>query len=139
MIVEAVSLKRQMECWASEYEAAALRVLRSGWYVLGREVEAFEQSFAEFLGIKHCIGVGNGQDALILAVRALGIGAGDEVIVPSNTYIASVMGITENGGGRQFLLSRMHTLTWMQRKLRLQLRKRQRPFYRCIYMDRLAI
>lgn len=103
MKVEAVSLKRQTECWASEYEAAVLRVLHSGWYVLGREVETFEQAFSEFLGVKHCIGVGNGQDALILAVRALGIGTGDEVIVPSNTYIASVLGITENGATPVFV------------------------------------
>lgn len=97
MKVEAVSLKRQVARHAHEYEAAALRVLRSGWYILGTELEAFEKEFAAYLGVKHCVGVGNGQDALIFAVRALGIGPGDEVIVPSNTYIASVLGVTENG------------------------------------------
>lgn len=60
------------------------------------ELEAFEKEFACYLGVKHCVGVGNGLDALTLAIRALGIGEGDEVIVPSNTYIASVLGITEN-------------------------------------------
>lgn len=62
----------------------------------GGQLEAFEKEFAAYLGAKHCVGVGNGLDALTLAIRALGIGVGDEVIVPSNTYIASVLGITEN-------------------------------------------
>lgn len=102
-MIEAVSLKRQMACYAPEYEEAVLRVLHSGWYVLGRELEAFEAEFARYLGVKHCIGVGNGQEALILAFRALGIGPGDEVIVPANTYIASVLGITENGATPVFV------------------------------------
>ncbi len=97
MNVAFTDLKRQYDIYAQEYESAALRVLRSGWYVLGKELEAFEKRFAEYVGARYCIGVNSGQDALILAVRALGIGEGDEVIVPSNTYIASVLGITENG------------------------------------------
>ena len=97
MNVAFTDLKRQYDIYAQEYESAALRVLRSGWYVLGKELEAFEKRFAEYVGARHCIGVNSGQDALILAVRGLGIGEGDEVIVPSNTYIASVLGITENG------------------------------------------
>ena len=80
----------------SEYEEAALRVLRSGWYVLGKEVEAFEQEFASYVGSKHCVGLASGLDALWIAFRILGIGEGDEVIVQGNTYIASVMGITIN-------------------------------------------
>jgi dTDP-4-amino-4,6-dideoxygalactose transaminase len=83
--------------YADEYKAAATRALDSAWYVLGNEVKSFEEEFAAYCGAKHCIGVGNGLDALILSVRALGIGEGDEVIVPSNTYIASVLGITERG------------------------------------------
>ncbi len=97
MSVEFVSLKRAFDCYAPEYEAAALRALRSGWYILGRELEAFEKAFASFTGSAHCIGLGNGQEALILALRALGIGPGDEVITQANGYIASVLGITENG------------------------------------------
>lgn len=72
-----------------ELDAAYRRVMESGWYVLGNEVEAFEAEFAEFCGVKHCIGVGNGLDALHLILRALDIGHGDEVIVPSNTFIAT--------------------------------------------------
>lgn len=80
-----------------EFEQKALEVLRSGWYVLGKEVENFEKEFASYLGAKHCVGVASGLDALWIAFRILGIGAGDEVIVQGNTYIASVMGITING------------------------------------------
>ncbi len=90
-------LDRQFQMYQAEYEAAALRVLRSGWYVLGNEVLAFENAFAAYTGRKYCVGLNSGLDALILSVRALGIGVGDEVIVQSNTYIATVLGITENG------------------------------------------
>ncbi len=89
-------LDRQFQMYQSEYEQAALRVLRSGWYVLGREVEQFEQEFAAFAGRRYCVGLNSGLDALIMSVRALEIGKGDEVIVQANTYIATVLGITEN-------------------------------------------
>ena len=102
-MVEFVSLKRQFDLYAEEYEEAALRVLRSGWYILGNELEDFEAKFAEHLGVKHVIGVNSGTDALILAVRALDIKEGDEVLVPANTYIASVLGITENGATPVFI------------------------------------
>lgn len=97
MNIEYTSLKRNFEIYQEEYEEAAFRVLRSGWYILGPELEKFEKKFAEYMGAKYCIGVNSGTDALILSLRALGIGAGDEVIVPAGTYIASVLGITENG------------------------------------------
>lgn len=89
-------LGRQFEMYQSEYEEAALRVLRSGWYILGPEVEAFEKEYAAYTGSKFCIGVASGLDALTLSLRALGIGKGDEVIVPANTYIATVLAVTEN-------------------------------------------
>lgn len=89
-------LDRQFQMYQSEYEEAALRVLRSGWYVLGSEVDKFESEFAAFTGRKYCVGLNSGLDALIMSVRALGIGRGDEVIVQANTYIATVLGITEN-------------------------------------------
>lgn len=90
-------LDRQFQMYQSEYERAALRVLRSGWYVLGNEVSQFEEEFAKFTNRKFCVGLNSGLDALILSVRALEIGKGDEVIVQANTYIATVLGITENG------------------------------------------
>lgn len=98
MKVKYTVLQRSFELYREEYEEAAIRAIRSGWYVLGPEMEAFEEAFAEYMGAKHCIAVNSGTDALILAFRALGISRGDEVIVPAGTYIASVMGITENGG-----------------------------------------
>ncbi|MCR4792265.1 MAG: DegT/DnrJ/EryC1/StrS family aminotransferase [Lachnospiraceae bacterium] len=88
----------------AEYEEAALMVLRSGWYILGKEVEAFEEEFAAFHGEGlSCAGVANGLDALVLGIRALGIGEGDEVIVQGNTYIASVMGASINGATPVFV------------------------------------
>ena len=103
MKIDLAVLGRQFELYQEEYEAAALRVLRSGWYVLGPEVESFEQSFAAYVGRKYCVGVGSGLDALTLSVRALGIGGGDEVLVPANTYIATVLAITANGATPVFV------------------------------------
>lgn len=80
-----------------ELDAAYRRVMDSGWYILGAEVEAFESEFADYCGVKHCIGVGNGLEALSLVLRAWGIGPGDEVIVPSNTYIATWLAVTHTG------------------------------------------
>lgn len=90
-------LDRGFYQYQQEFEEKALEVLRSGWYVLGKEVSSFEEEFAAFVGAKYCVGVASGLDALWMAFRILGIGAGDEVIVQGNTYIASVMGITMNG------------------------------------------
>lgn len=90
-------LDKGFEMYQEELEQKALEVLRSGWYVLGNEVKQFEEEFSAYIGAKHCVGLGNGLDALWIAFRVLGIGAGDEVIVQGNTYIASVMGITMNG------------------------------------------
>jgi dTDP-4-amino-4,6-dideoxygalactose transaminase len=80
-----------------ELDAAVSRVLSSGWYLLGAEIAAFEEEFATHVGVKHCIGVGNGLDALHLALRAMNVGSGDEVIVPSNTYIATWLAVSYAG------------------------------------------
>jgi len=80
-----------------EIDAAVARVLDSGYYLLGRELEAFEREYADYCGAKHCIGVGNGLDALQMALRAMGVGPGDEVIVPSNTYIATWLAVSNVG------------------------------------------
>jgi len=80
-----------------EIDAAIARVLDSGWYILGPEVEAFEAEWAGYCGVSHAVGVGNGLDALTLALRALEIGPGDEVIVPSNTYIATWLAVSAVG------------------------------------------
>ena len=79
------------------HDAAYHRVMDSGWVLLGRELEAFEAEFAAYCGVPHCVGVANGLDALHLVLRAWGIGPGDEVIVPSNTYIASWLAVSMTG------------------------------------------
>lgn len=103
MNVQYSVLKRTFDLHKEEYEQAALRALNSGWYILGKEMDEFEKEFAAWAGVKHCVALNSGTDALILAFRALGIGEGDEVIVPANTYIASVIGVTENGGTPVFV------------------------------------
>lgn len=80
-----------------ELDRACQRVMDSGWYIMGNEVRAFEEEFARFVGTKHCVGVGNGLDALQLILRAYQIGAGDEVIVPANTYIATWLAVSGAG------------------------------------------
>lgn len=91
------NLKCQFIKYQKEYEKKAIEVLRTGWYVLGKEVENFEKEYSNKLGANYVVGVDNGLNAIVIALRALGIKAGDEVIVQANTYIASVMGITMNG------------------------------------------
>ncbi|WP_433259942.1 DegT/DnrJ/EryC1/StrS family aminotransferase [Actinosynnema sp. CS-041913] len=81
----------------AELDAAYQRVAASGWYVLGPELERFEAEFAEYSGVGHCVGVGSGLDALTLTLRSLDVGPGDEVIVPSNTFIATWMAVVAVG------------------------------------------
>jgi dTDP-4-amino-4,6-dideoxygalactose transaminase len=98
-MVNFLELKRLNAQYEDELKQACARVIESGWYILGKETEQFEQAFADYCGVKHCIGVANGLDALTLTLKAwreLGkINKGDEVIVPGNTYIASVLAVTE--------------------------------------------
>ena len=86
-----------------DIRAAFDRVYTRSWYIEGVEDEAFEKAFAEYCGAKYCVGVGNGLDALMLALKALGIGEGDEVIVPSNTYIATALAVTYVGATPVFV------------------------------------
>ncbi|KAB2823516.1 DegT/DnrJ/EryC1/StrS family aminotransferase [Aliivibrio finisterrensis] len=95
-----LDLKEINRQYHQELKEACSRVIDSGWYIMGNELKAFEQEFAEYCGSTYCVGVANGLDALILTLRAwkeLGkLNDGDEVIVPSNTYIASILAISEN-------------------------------------------
>lgn len=95
--------KREYSQYADEYNKKALDVLESGWYVLGEEGKNFEKEFASYIGAKYCVGVGSGLDALWMTFHLLGIGEGDEVIVQTNTYIASVMGISKNNATPVFV------------------------------------
>jgi dTDP-4-amino-4,6-dideoxygalactose transaminase len=97
MKVSFLELKPTYLEFKDEFDAAYHRVMDSGWYLLGKELEAFESEFAQYCETKYCFGVANGLDALHLIVRAYGIGAGDEVIVPSNTFIATWLAVSYAG------------------------------------------
>ena len=97
MKVPFLDFVRPYEELKAELDEAYFRFMQSAWYVLGREVEAFEAEFAQYCGVKHCVGVANGLEALHLILRAYGIGEGDEVIVPSNTYIATWLAVSYAG------------------------------------------
>ena len=97
MQVPFLSLKDITEKYKDELHEAVLRVTDSGWYLQGNENKKFEDDYAHYIGTKYCVGVGNGLDALRLALLALGIKEGDEVIVPSNTYIATALAVSYVG------------------------------------------
>lgn len=96
-MIKFLDLKKVNERFRCELDAAVTRVLDSGWYLLGSECEAFEREFAAYCGVKHAIGCANGLDALKLIIQAYGLGPGDEIIAPANTYIASLIAISANG------------------------------------------
>ena len=98
--VSFLPMERELE---QDLRAAFERVFARSWYIGGAEDEAFEKAFAQYCGSKYCVGVGNGLDALMLALKALGIGAGDEVIVPSNTYIATALAVMYVGAKPVFV------------------------------------
>jgi dTDP-4-amino-4,6-dideoxygalactose transaminase len=93
----------------ADLRAAFTRVYENSWYIGGKEDDAFEAAFAKYCNTKYCIGVGNGLDALMLSLRALGVGKGDEVIVPSNTFIATALAVTYVGATPIFVEPDMQT------------------------------
>jgi dTDP-4-amino-4,6-dideoxygalactose transaminase len=100
-VIRFLDLQKVTACHAEEYHEAMRQVVDSGWFLQGEQTRAFESAYASFIGTRHCIGVGNGLDALTLIYRAyIEMGRmhpGDEVLVPANTFIASILAITENG------------------------------------------
>lgn len=97
MRVPFLDLNKQNQLIRKELDAAYKRVMDSGWFVTGKELKAFEQEFALYSNVKYCIGVGNGLDALRLLLKAYEIGRNDEVIVPSNTFIATWLAVSQTG------------------------------------------
>lgn len=97
MSIPFIDLKAAHAELQEELAAAYQRVMASGWYILGPEVERFEAGFADYCGVRHCVSVGNGLEALSLILRAFDIGAGDEVIVPAHTFIATWLAVTQSG------------------------------------------
>src|ERR671938_1970433 len=94
MTVPFVDLQAQYRSIKSEVDAAIQRVLDTSAFVLGREVESFERAFAEYVGAEFCVGVSNGTAAIQLALQACGLGAGDEVVVPANTFFATAEAVS---------------------------------------------
>src|SRR5579859_6353525 len=97
MTIPFLDLKPTHDAIRAELDHAYRRVMDSGWFVLGREVDAFEQEFAAYCGTRSCVTVGNGLEALQLILRGYGIGPGDEVIVPAHTFIATWLAVTAVG------------------------------------------
>lgn len=97
MLVPFLDLSRLHQSIREPLDEAYRRVMDSGWFIMGPELEAFESEFAAYSEVKHCIGVGNGLEALHLLLLAYGIGPGDEVIVPSNTFIATWLAVSQCG------------------------------------------
>ena len=100
-MIKYCDLKKINNAYGAELREAMLRAVESGWYIRGKECERFEQAFAAYCGCAHCIGTGNGLDALtiiLLAYKELGIiEEGDEIIVPANTYIATILAVIHAG------------------------------------------
>jgi len=96
-MIKFLDLHKINERFRVEIDDRIKQVLDSGWYLLGNQDKTFENNFAKYCGTKHCIGCANGLDALNLIIRAYGFNKGDEIIVPANTYIASILAISQNG------------------------------------------
>jgi dTDP-4-amino-4,6-dideoxygalactose transaminase len=147
-MISYLNLKQMTARHADEIHEAMRRVADSGWYVLGREVSAFETDYARYTGTRHCVGVANGLDALTLIYRAyieMGVmEPGDEVIVPANTYIASILAVTENGLKPVLVEPRADTLEIDDARIEAAITPRTRSvmivhlYGRCAYTGRIG-
>ena len=108
-MIKFLDLHKINERFRTEFDAKIKSVLDSGWYLQGKENEQFSTDFAAFCGTKFALGVANGLDALKLIIKAYGFGAGDEIIVPANTFIATILAISENGCTPVFVEPDIHT------------------------------
>ena len=147
-MIKFLDLQKVTAQYSDEIHTAARRVIDSGWYLLGTEVRQFEQDYAQYIGSSHCIGVGNGLDALTLIFRAyieLGIMVpGDEVIVPANTYIASILAVSECGLKPILVEPRLDTLEIDDSRIEEAITPQTRAvmivhlYGRCAYTEHLA-
>lgn len=147
-MIKFLDLQKVTARHAEEYHEAVRLVVDSGWYLLGEQVRAFESEYAAYIGTRHCVGVGNGLDALTLIYRAyreMGLlDEGDEVLVPANTYIASILAITENGLRPVLVEPRRDTLQIDDTLLERHLSPRTRSlmivhlYGRCAYTDAIG-
>ena len=147
-MIKFLDLQKVTEKYSTEIHEAVKRVVDSGWYLQGQENERFENNFAQYIGTNYCIGVGNGLDALIWIYRAyieLGLmKPGDEVIVPANTFIASVLAITENGLKPVFVEPRLETLEIDDEQIEAAITDRTKSilivhlYGRCAYTEKIG-
>ena len=107
-----------------DLRAAFERVYTRSWYIEGVEDDAFEKAFAKYCGTDYCVGVGNGLDALVMALKGLGVGEGDEVIVPSNTYIATALAVTYVGATPVFVEPDIRTFNIDPSKIEVAITKK---------------
>lgn len=148
MTISYLDLKRVTELYANEIQRAIDGVVASGWYLQGKQTQAFEAEYARYIGTAHCVGCGNGLDALTLTLRAyMEMGAmkeGDEVIVPANTYIATILAITENRLRPVLVEPNASTFQIDDRLIEQSLTRRTRAimivhlYGRCAYTERIA-
>lgn len=117
-----------------ELDSSYRRVMETGWFIMGAEVEAFEHEFAAYCGVEHCVGVGNGLDALHLILRAYEIGEGDEVIVPANTYIATWLAVSYAGAKPVPVEPDPHTYNLDPKVLEAAITPKTRAISRFIFM-----
>ena len=147
-MIKFLDLQKVTAKYADEIHEAVNRVVDSGWYLQGAEVKRFEEDYARYIGTRHCVGVGNGLDALTLIYRAyieMGVmKPGDEVIVPANTYIASILAITENGLKPVLVEPRLDTLEIDDERIEAAVTERTKSvmvvhlYGRCAYTDRIG-
>jgi dTDP-4-amino-4,6-dideoxygalactose transaminase len=147
-MIKFLDLQKITEKYSDEIHEAVNRVVDSGWYLQGEENAKFEKHFADYIGTKHCVGVGNGLDALVWIFRAyieLGVmKPGDEVIVPANTYIASILAITENGLKAVLVEPDMKTLEIDDNKIEDAITEKTKAilivhlYGRCAYTDKIG-
>lgn len=124
----------QFKTHEREIRIALERVLTSGRYILGEEVKSFEHEFATFIGTKHCIGVANGTDAIALALRACGVGPGDEVITVSHSAVATAAAIEQIGAVPAFVDIELKSRCMDPTKIPPLFLLPQKRSYRCIFM-----
>ena len=147
-MIKFLDLQKVTACHAEEYHEAMRQVVDSGWFLQGEQTRAFESAYASFIGTRHCIGVGNGLDALTLIYRAyIEMGRmqpGDEVLVPANTFIASILAITENGLRPVLVEPNKDTLEIDEELLEQHVTSRTRSlmlvhlYGRCAWTERIA-
>ena len=147
-MIKFLDLQKMTAKYSVEIHDAVNKVVDSGWYLLGAEVKHFEEMFASYVGTAHCVGVGNGLDALTLIYRAyieMGVmKEGDEVIVPANTYIASILAITENGLKPVLVEPRLDTLEIDDALIEAAITERTKSvmvvhlYGRCAYTERIG-